>query len=95
MNHLEENHEDELSLFAPPPINTTIQSRAWIEYRALNQISEYVALDFVVPPQSAGYMNLRRSTLRVKLRLLDVTGSPTGKETNVGLVNLPLNALFS
>jgi len=49
MNHLEENHEDGLSLFTPPPTNTTIQIRVWIEYRALNQISEYEALEFVVP----------------------------------------------
>jgi len=71
MNHLEENHEEGLSLFTPPPTNTTIQSRVWIAYRALNQIRENEALDCVVPPQSAGYMNLRRSTLRIKLRLLD------------------------
>lgn len=90
MNHLEENHEDGLSVFTPSPANTAIQSRQWIEYHALNQISEYAALDFVVPPQSAGYMDLRKSTLRVKLRLHDAAGSPIGKDTNVASVNLPL-----
>ena len=95
MNHLEENHEDGLLIFTPPPANTAIQSRPWIEYRLLNQIIEYATLDFVVLPQSTGYMNLRRSTLRVRFRLLDATGSHIGKDTNVALFNLPLRTLFS
>ena len=95
MNHLEENNEDGLLIFTPPPANTAIQSRPWIEYCLLNQIIEYATLDFVVLPQSAGYMDLRRSTLRVRFRLLDTTGSHMGKHTNVALVNLPLRTLFS
>jgi hypothetical protein len=93
MNHLEENHEDGLLIFTPPPANTAIQSRP--EYRLRNQIIEYATLDFVVLPQSAGYMDLRRSTLRVRFRLLEATGSHIGKDTNVALVNLPLRTLFS
>jgi hypothetical protein len=45
-------------IFPPPPANTVIQSRQWIEYRLLNQIIEYATLDFVVLPQSAGYVDV-------------------------------------
>lgn len=95
MNHLEENHEDELSLFSPPPANTGIQRREWIEFRPTNQISADAPLDFSIPPQSAAYMDLKKSVLKVKLRLLKADGTSVAKDTNVALVNLPLQALFS
>jgi hypothetical protein len=66
MNHLEENHEDELSVFTHPPVNTGVHTRQWIEYRPTNQISGESLLDFLIPPQSVGYMDLR-STLKIKL----------------------------
>ncbi|XP_071177698.1 uncharacterized protein F54H12.2-like [Mytilus edulis] len=95
MNHLEENHEDELSLFSPPPANTGIQRREWIEFRPTNQISADAPLDFSIPAQSAAYMDLKRSSLKVKLRLLKADGTSVAKDTNVALVNLSLQALFS
>jgi hypothetical protein len=59
MNHLEENHEDELSVFTPPLTNTGVHTRQWIEYRPTNQISGEFPLEFLIPPQSVGYMDLR------------------------------------
>ena len=95
MNYLEENHDDALSIFTQPPSNTAIQRREWFEYRPVNQITDYADLDFFVPPQAAGYMDLKRSTIKVKIRLTDATDTPIAKDENVGLVNLPLHALFT
>ncbi|CAC5360231.1 unnamed protein product [Mytilus coruscus] len=95
MNHLEENHEDELSLFSPPPANTGIQRREWIEFRPTNQITGEGPLIFSIPPQSAAYMDLKRSSLKVKLRLTNADGTSIAKDANVGLVNLPLHSIFS
>lgn len=95
MYHLEENHDDELSVFTPPPTNIAIHSREWIEYRLINQISEYAALDFLIPPLSVGYMDLKRTTLKVKLRLTDASDKPVPQDANVGLVNAPIHAIFS
>lgn len=95
MNQFEENHDDELSIFTPPPTNTAIQRREWLEFRPINQISEYATLEFLIPPQSAGYMDLKRSTLRVKLRLTDSADNPIAKDENVGFINGALNSLFS
>ena len=39
MHHLEENHEDELSVFTPPLTNTGVHTIQWIEYQPTNQIS--------------------------------------------------------
>ena len=95
MNHLEENHEDELSVFTPPLTNTGVNTRQWIEYRPTNQISSESPLEFLIPPQSVGYMNLRRSTLKMKVRLTNALGQPVAKDANVRMVNLPLQAVFS
>lgn len=94
MNQIEENHEDELSIFEPLSSHTSIHSREWIESRSINQSTEYPALEFLVPPQSAEYMDLKNSTLKVKIRLTDATDQPitTG---DVGLVNLALHSIFS
>ena len=95
MNNLKENHEDELSVFTPPLTNTVVHTRQWIEYRLTNQISAESPLEFLIPPQSVGCMDLGRGTLKITLRLTKALGQPVAKDTNVGLVNLPLQAVFS
>jgi hypothetical protein len=83
---LEENHEDEMSVFTLT--YTDVHTRQWIEYRPTNQISGESPLEFLIPPQSVGYMNLRRSTLKIKLRLTNALGQPVANDANVGFVNI-------
>ncbi|XP_062575123.1 uncharacterized protein LOC134237055 [Saccostrea cucullata] len=92
---MDENHLNQLSLFESPPVDTTIQTREWVEFRPINQISEYSALEFNIPPLSTGYMDLRNSRLKVKLRILNSLNNPITKEDAVGLVNLPLHTIFA
>ena len=47
-------------------------------------------MEFLIPPQSVGYMDLRRSTLKIKLRFTNALGQPVAKDAN-----LPLQAVFS
>ncbi|CAG2210266.1 unnamed protein product [Mytilus edulis] len=86
----------ELSIFTPPPRNIAIQRREFIEfeYRAISQLSNCADLEFLIPPQFAGYLDLKRSTLNVKVRLHDAYDIPILKDENVGLVNLCLHSLF-
>lgn len=89
MNHIEENHADGLSIFEAPPTNTAILN----EYRPTNQITEYAALEFLVPPQSVGYMDLKNSSLKVKLKT-HTSDKPITTD-DMGLVNLALHSIFS
>jgi hypothetical protein len=50
-------------------------------------------LEFLVPPQAAGYMDLKNSTLKVKIRLTDATDQPI-TTNDVGVVNLALHSIF-
>ena len=95
MNHVEEKHEVELSVFTSPPVHTGVQTRNWIEYRPTNQISGESTLGFLIPPQSVRYMHLRRSTNTIKLQITNALRQPVAKDANVGLVNLPLQLVFS
>ncbi|CAC5392372.1 unnamed protein product [Mytilus coruscus] len=95
MNLLEENHDDKLSLFTTPPTNTGIQAREWIEYRPTNQVSGESPLEVLISAQPARYMDLSRSVLRIKLRLLDAAGNPIAKDDNAALINLSLHSIFS
>ena len=90
MNHIEENHADGLSIFEAPPTNTAILNEYW----PTNQITEYAALEFLVPPQSVGYMDVKKSSLKVKLRLADSSDKPITTD-DMGLVNLALHSICS
>ena len=67
-------HQDQLSLLVPAPSVTYLKSREWIEYRPTNQISASTAIDFNISPQSSAYVDLKRSVLNIKLRLLNGDG---------------------
>lgn len=88
-------HDQELSIFEPAPTDTSIQTREWIQYRPVNQISDNSALDFNIPPQSSAYIDLKRSVLNVKLRLTKANNAPIQDEEIVGLVNLPFHSIFN
>jgi hypothetical protein len=95
-----EKHLDGLSIFEAPPTDTALQAREWIEYRPTNQITEYAALEFNVPPQSSSYIDLNRSLIKIKCRLTKESGEPidSDADTNpdkVALVNLALHSLVA
>ncbi len=92
---MDEHHIQELSIFESPPADTTVQSREWIEYRPANQITEGSALEFNVAAQSSAYIDLKKSQLRIKLRIINQDDTPITEAEKVGLVNLPLHSLFS
>lgn len=84
-----------LNLFEQTNSETSLYSREWIEYRPISQITEGSALDFNIPAQSSAYIDLKRSVLNVKIRLVQADNSPVQDNMVLGPVNLPLHALFS
>ena len=88
-------HFDELNLFKAARADTSSHSREWIEYRPVSQITDSAALDFNIPAQSSGYVDLKRSILNIKLRLVSADNTPLDSALVVGPVNVPLHTLFS
>ena len=84
-----------LNLFEPVDTDTRYQSLEYIEYRPINQVLDNGALEFNIPAQTSAYMDLKRSVLCIKARLVDKNNTPLDPNVTVGPVNVPLHALFS
>ena len=90
-----------LALFRELPQDLGINSVKWIEYRPTSQLTPGAAVTFSIPP-SPMYVDLKRSRLHVKCRILKGDGSklPTIKdktpnEAKVGPINNVLGSLWS
>ncbi|XP_060579279.1 uncharacterized protein F54H12.2-like [Ruditapes philippinarum] len=92
---MEDYHQEELSLFVSPPADPSLQSREWITYRPVNQVTNASALEFNIPGQSSAYMDLKRSVLNLKIQIVKGDGSAINPDEVVGPINLPLHTIFS
>ena len=69
-------HQEELSIFTLFPLDTSLQSREWIEYRPANQMTGSTVIDFNISAQPSAYVDLKNSVLNVKLRLTNGDRTP-------------------
>jgi len=76
------------------PSDVSLQTREWIEYTPTHQLTDGGPLEFNIPAQSSAYVDLKRSVLRLKLRLVSADGKPVEKTEVLGLANLPLHTVF-
>ena len=86
---------EQLKLFTPALTDTSLQSTQWLEYRPINQITETSALEFNISAQTSAYIDLKRSVLNIKLRLVNADNSPIDENVVAGPVNVPLHSVFS
>jgi hypothetical protein len=91
---MENFHQEELSLFVTPPADTSLQSREWITYRPVNQVTNASALEFNIPGHTSAYLDLKRSVLNLKLQIVHGDGSAVDPDEVVGPINLPLHTIF-
>lgn len=91
---MEENHMDQFNIFQAPPTNTAVKTREWIDFRPINQITDYASLEFNIPSQSSGYMDLKNSVIKIKFQLTNEFNQPVSKSEPVALANLALHSIF-
>lgn len=94
---------ENLALFKPLPQDYGVESLKWIEYRPTGQLTAGAPITFSIPP-SPMYIDLKRSRLHVKCKILKGDGSnlpevPVGtsipEEVKVGPTNNLLGSLWS
>ena len=96
MAAVNEVHENDLALFQSTETETGKQSREWVSYRPVNQLTDGAALEFNIPATSTTYVDLKNIRLHVKVKITKHDDSVTSSETDkVGPVNAPLHSLFS
>ena len=94
MPHLQEGHSPSLALFQTSPTETGIESIEWVGYRPVSQLGGDGAIEFNIPGTSTSYVDLKRTRLYVKVQILK-DGKPVGITDEVGLINLPLQTMWS
>ena len=88
-----DHHQEDMSLFVPAPSDTSAVSREWIEFRPVNQVTNTSVLDFNIPAQTSSYVDLMKSVLNVKVKLVKGDNSDPDGEV-LAPVNLTLHSIF-
>ena len=84
-----------LALFQHPVTDVGHGGNKWVEYRPINQLTEGAPLEFVVAPTASTYIDLERTYLYVKAKLVKGDGTAIAKTELVVPSNLLLHTMFS
>lgn len=83
-------------LFSDPPNQVAIQKIYFSEIRPVSSFDGDTApLEFAVPGGGNEYIDLRRSRLYLKAKITKADGTTLATSEKTGIVNLPLQSLFS
>lgn len=86
----------ELSLFASPTNQVAVEKVYFTEARPISSIGvSDTPIEIVVSGSGAEYIDLKRSKFYVKARILKADGTALAEEEKTGIVNLPLQSMFS
>ena len=86
----------ELSLFASPTNQVAVEKVYFTEARPISSIGvSDTPIEIVVSGSGAEYTDLKRSRLYVKARILKADGTALAANEKTGIVNLPLQSMFS
>ena len=85
----------ELMLFQPPLVQKGVEYTQWIECRPTNQITEDGSIDIQVKASGGQYLDLNRSRLHVKAKIIKEDGTKWKDTDIVTPVNLWMQSLWS
>ena len=85
-------HTEEVAIFSKPPINVVKEKISWVEYRpSFITQGGYSSLQFHIPGNSTQYVDLNRTELYVKLKIVKEDGTPfdsSKKESGLPVDNI-------
>lgn len=88
------SYPPELALFEAPIRDATIQKIQYVEYRPTSQLNSG-PLQFYIPSTANQYIDLRRSKLCLKVKIVKGDGSAPTAAEHVAPANLTMHSLFS
>ena len=94
MSDINESYSSKLALFQKPFVESAVKEIYYVDFSPRNSFSQNSSIEFNIEPTSPDYIDLSRSRLRIKARILTADGKTIGKDNNVGFVNLTLHSLF-
>ena len=85
---------EEVLLFDRPNNEVVYDKIQYVDYRST--IQDGGTLDFVIPPTANQYINLKKTYLKLKLRIVKSDGSDIPESgVLVSCINVPLNTIFN
>ena len=85
----------ELLLFAPPSTNSGIQQVKWVNCAPLNQLTSSGDVEIQISGSGSAYLDLSRTLLYVKAKILKADGTDIASDEKVGAVNFFLHSLWA
>ena len=86
----------ELSIFSIVPNQVAIEKIYFSECRPVSSYStEDTPIEIAIPGQGNEYIDLRRSRLYVKCKIVKSDGSPLTSSEKTGIINIPLQSMWS
>ena len=83
-----------MDLFQIPSTDTTREKVQYIQYRPKSQFQEGAPLEFIIPSGGNRYIDLKKSYINVKVKVLK-NGKSTELTDSIAPINLSLHSLFS
>jgi hypothetical protein len=94
--NMQELMMSQLDIFSVPPIQTSIVSGEWEQFKTLQALSETSPLTFLVPGCGSKYTDLSKCLLHVKFRVINgITNEKYLATEQFTVINNTLNSLFS
>lgn len=90
---MEQAHTSSLSLFQPTNLESSVLEEIFIEYRPTASISKGSIIEFSVPGTSSEYINLKKSRIHVKFKILKANGKPV-ESTDLVALKCHMSSLF-
>ena len=87
-------HNDNLDLFSETPVDSSIQSLEYIQFRPVNPITRQTVIEFNIPGNGLPYVDLSKTKLYIKVAIQKKDGTRVTESDNVAFVNLPMASLF-
>lgn len=88
-----DSHTSSISLFQPPQIESAILEESYIQYRPTASISKGSVIEFSLPGTGTEYINLKKSRLHVKAKILKPDGTAVA-DTDIVAFKNHMSTLF-
>ena len=86
-----EGYSSQLAIFNVPPVNSAIKDVQFVEYRPLTMPTRGSVLEFCVGGTSMNYIDLSRTRLRIKVKIVKAEGNAITAEDAVAPINMLLH----
>ena len=87
--------KSEVELFNTPPVNISMSRGDFVSHQPVATLTDDGPIEFHVPSSAEDYIDLGRTLLYLKLKVLQNDGTALGANAHVAPANLMLHTLFS